>query len=549
MWFFRAVALDLDGTLSVGDRVSRDVLAALDDARTDRALALVTGRVGGDLDRVFPGLAARFDAVVTENGAVLRTSKETHLLHEPVDSSVAKALADRGVPTRMGEVLLEIDGRHGAVATGVIAELGLDCQVIRNRETAMILPAAVTKGTGLMAALDYLGLSPHNSIAVGDAENDLALLRVAEVGAAVADAVPSLVDHADLVLDEGNGAGVVALLNGALLRGHQRLCPPRHWVAIGWFEDGSPALLPGSQSSVLVTGDTGSGKSYLTGLLAERWVDAGYSVLVIDAEGDHLGLTGRTGVHLVDAASHLPAPHELLERLLPGHASVVLDLSGLALDAQSAYLARLPEAVAAMRARRGVPHWLIVEEAHQHTWLEESPFLRGIAQAGTCLVTWQPELLPSDIRRNLDVTLVTSSGSTDAADQVSTTMSTVEGTRPFRIGQRTSAHVRHRHKYNAIPLPVSRRFYFRRRNTSEPEVSAATMEEFARRLRDCDLDTLDHHLTRGDFSRWVDGTVADHELGAELANIERDVANRHAASIEQARKLACDAIRNRYSGD
>lgn len=85
MWYFRAVALDLDGTAAVDDRVSADVLAALDAARGHRALILVTGRIGDELDRVFPGLAARFDAVVTENGAVLRTAKETHRLYEPVD--------------------------------------------------------------------------------------------------------------------------------------------------------------------------------------------------------------------------------------------------------------------------------------------------------------------------------------------------------------------------------------------------------------------------------------------------------------------------------
>jgi phosphoserine phosphatase len=55
----------------------------------------------------------------------------------------------------------------------------------------------VTKGTGLPAALDELGLSPHNAIAAGDAENDLALLQAAEVGAAVANAVPSPTAHAD----------------------------------------------------------------------------------------------------------------------------------------------------------------------------------------------------------------------------------------------------------------------------------------------------------------------------------------------------------------
>jgi hydroxymethylpyrimidine pyrophosphatase-like HAD family hydrolase len=92
MWFFRAVALDLDGTLAVGDRVSDEILATIDETRSDRAVLLVTGRVRSDLDRVFPGLTSHFDAVLTENGAVLSTSKASRLLYEPVDVKVDKVL-------------------------------------------------------------------------------------------------------------------------------------------------------------------------------------------------------------------------------------------------------------------------------------------------------------------------------------------------------------------------------------------------------------------------------------------------------------------------
>ena len=157
MWFFRAVALDLDGTLAVGDKVSDEILATLDETRSDRAVLLVTGRVRTDLDKVFPGLASHFDAVLTENGAVLSTSKGSRLLYEPVDVEVDNVLADRGVTAARGEVLLAIDSRDGVVASQVIADLGLDCQVIHNRGSAMILPAGVTKAAGLLAALDVLG--------------------------------------------------------------------------------------------------------------------------------------------------------------------------------------------------------------------------------------------------------------------------------------------------------------------------------------------------------------------------------------------------------
>jgi hypothetical protein len=49
--------------------------------------------------------------------------------------------------------------------------------------------------------------------------------------------------------------------------------------------------------------------------------------------------------------------------------------------------------------------------------------------------------------------------------------------RPFTVATRVSPHVRHQHKYTAIPLPPHRRFYFH--TTGEP-ATAATLEEFSR---------------------------------------------------------------------
>ena len=46
-------------------------------------------------------------------------------------------------------------------------------------------PSGVNKATGLAAALDELGLSPHNAVGVGDAENDHAFLAACECAVAV----------------------------------------------------------------------------------------------------------------------------------------------------------------------------------------------------------------------------------------------------------------------------------------------------------------------------------------------------------------------------
>jgi len=550
MWFFRAVALDLDGTLTEDDQISESGMAAVKACRADRLVILVTGRVFDDLEAAFPGLWCEFDAVVTENGAVLHTRAGTRPLTSPVDPAILAALADRGVSARAGQVLLALAAEDAVTATEVIAGLGLDCQVVRNRGAAMILPAGVTKGTGLLAALDELGLSPHNAIAAGDAENDLALLQAAEVGVAVASAVPSLAAHADLRLSSPDGAGVAELLTGPLLTGQQRLCPARRWVPIGSFDDGQPVLAPGSQGSVLIAGDTGAGKSYLAGLLAERWIDVGYAVLILDPEGDHIGLTQRPGVHLVDAAAHLPAPTDLLAITRPGRASLVLDLSGLPEGSKSAYLHRLPDAIAAERTRHGIPHWVITDEAHL-TRPASTGQLRGpdFAEPGTCIATWRPDILPA-VRDTVDIILATTgtppAGANAPMAAPRATIS-VNGRppRPFTIATRISPHVRHQHKYTAAPLPPHRQFYFH--TTGEP-ASAATLEEFSRHIRHCDPAVLAYHLARGDFSRWITGVLADRSLGTHLAAIERDVGHRHAAELERARHRIIRAIDGRYPG-
>jgi hydroxymethylpyrimidine pyrophosphatase-like HAD family hydrolase len=553
VWFFQAVALDLDGTLADGDQLAETAMAAIKASRAELRMILVTGRVFSDLEAAFPGLRVEFDAAVTENGAVLHTRSGARPLAAPVDPAVGRALAERGVASRPGQVLLALAGDDAATAVDVITGLGLDCQVVHNRGAAMILPAGVTKATGLLAALDELGLSAHNTIAIGDAENDLALLQAAEVGAAVANAVPSLATHADLHLASRDGEGVAELLTGKLITGGQRLCPRRRWLQIGAFGDGQPVLMPGSQGSILIVGDTGAGKSYLAGLLAERWIDAGYSVLIIDPEGDHAGLAQRPGVHLVDAAVHLPGPTDLLAIPRPRQASLVLDLSGLAEADRARYLRRLPAAVAAERASHGIPHWVITDEAHivMDGGLAQPPG-PGVAEPGTCTVTWRPGLLPATFRDSVDLTL-TIMGTPPAA--VNTPMTVPRATvsvaglppHPFTVHRRVSPHVRHQHKYSATGLPPHRRFYFRTNGeTGGGPVTAATVEEFSRHIRHCDPAVLGYHLSRGDFSRWIIGAFADHQLGIELAAIERDLGLHHAAGLERARHRIIQAVDNRY---
>jgi hydroxymethylpyrimidine pyrophosphatase-like HAD family hydrolase len=80
----------------------------------------------------------------------------------------------------------------------------------------MILPTGINKETGVREALASLGLSEANLIAVGDAENDHALLNHAALSVAVGNALESLKEDADLTMKQEEGAGVSELIEHVL---------------------------------------------------------------------------------------------------------------------------------------------------------------------------------------------------------------------------------------------------------------------------------------------------------------------------------------------
>ncbi|PYP76061.1 MAG: haloacid dehalogenase [Gemmatimonadetes bacterium] len=211
----RALATDYDGTIATHGTVDSDTLAALRRLRdAGGTLILVTGRELPQLKQVFPDLDL-CHMVVAENGALLytpATGKERPLC-EPPEESFVRALKQRGVkPLSVGRVIVATYEPHETTVLNVIKEQGLERQVIFNKGAVMVLPSGVNKASGLTCALQELKIDPADVAGVGDAENDHALLQLCGVGAAVANALPALKDHADLVLSATHGAGVTQLI-------------------------------------------------------------------------------------------------------------------------------------------------------------------------------------------------------------------------------------------------------------------------------------------------------------------------------------------------
>ena len=216
---FAILVCDYDGTLATGETASSQIIEALISAsEAGTKLVLATGRELPDIRRVLPEIEL-FQWVVAENGAVLfepATGVKEVLGAAPPDSFF-QALRKRGVgPVAQGEVIAAIQSRHAAVLEETIRTLALPYHVILNKNSAMVLPSGVDKGTGVAAVLESMGVSSKETIAVGDGENDEDLFRIAGFRVAVANAVPELKACADMVTTAENGAGVMELIDALL---------------------------------------------------------------------------------------------------------------------------------------------------------------------------------------------------------------------------------------------------------------------------------------------------------------------------------------------
>jgi hypothetical protein len=520
-----------------------------------------------ELRQVFPEVERHFDAVVAENGAVVFTGGADYPVTGPVPRALEQELLDRGVPVRRGEVLLATQTLFDEVVLDAVRELGLECHLVRNRSELMILPPGVSKGTGLVEALAELGVSHHSTLAVGDAENDHALLEACELGVAVANAVPSLQAAADIVLKEPAGDGVLALLRGSLVSGNLRVQPRRGRLALGVREDGEPALVPGSRFNLLIAGGPASGKSYLAGLWIEQLVRKQYSVCVFDPEGDHAGLDEMRGVLAVGGVEPPPDPHHLDRLLRHRFGSVVLNLSLLSHREKARYFQTALPVLMELRAQTGLPHWIVIEEADQMLAGAALPGDAEPGPAGFGLVTYDPSRLAPEVLSTIDVVLAVRGGeswarvpsrvrsATEARvkealgpfdlESGTALLGDATGTSVFTPSARAQAHVRHWHKYAEGRLPPERCFYFRDGGRLTGH-SAESIRAFHRQLGEAPTSVLRHHLHAGDFSRWLSDSLADDELAASVKQIERWYRTTRDPGIAEARAALLRAVERRY---
>lgn len=563
---FLVLALDYDGTLASDSKVRESTVSALQTVvQSGRKLVLVSGRQLEELLAVFPQHDL-FEWIVVENGALLYCPKtrEERLLAEPVPPGFPEALRQRGVTdVGVGRSVVATWRPNECTVLDVLRDLLLDRQIIFNKNAVMILPTGTNKASGLAAALSEMKVSPHNVVAVGDAENDLPMLGLCECGVAVSNALQSVKAKADFVTSGDHGAGVEELIRDLVDNDlNSRIAAERRRGLLLGVEKNAPdrtIYLPALGHSVLVAGPSGSGKSTaITGVL-ERMAAAGYQFCIFDPEGDYEGFEPAItfgNPHCVPGGEEVLA---LLERM---HNTAV-NMLGVSLDKRPAYVAEVVRKLETLRGAKGRPHWFIFDEAH-HIFPAEIPAGTTLLEqppATSLMITVHPQHVRKEALCAADIVIAVGK---DPHESIRSFCRSVGENAPplqpvslersealvwFRgsreplvvvVEPGKSEHRRHIRKYAEGDLGP-RSFVFRG-SEGKLNLAAHNLSTFIRMASGVDDATWNWHLHAHDYSRWFREAMKDDKLAEEAEGVENT-----DGAPQDSRNRIFEAIRSRYT--
>ncbi|NLL37100.1 MAG: HAD family phosphatase [Fretibacterium sp.] len=251
---------DIDDTLSVGDRVSDEVVDACNRLReAGWDIAIATGRTYGSAAGHARSIGATVPAILYDGARVMTLEgEEVHSeLFDPVlaeqvlrflwalpvevqltgDESVACRATDletirfylstgctpylMEAPHIPGPVYrvaawVEVEQRD-QVEGALVRAFGGQCEICAGGPQFLdVLPLGVSKGSALERLIEVLPESPELVVAAGDHMNDFELLRRADLSAAPVNAHERLLTQADIVMPEALDHGVQALVEHLL---------------------------------------------------------------------------------------------------------------------------------------------------------------------------------------------------------------------------------------------------------------------------------------------------------------------------------------------
>jgi HAD superfamily hydrolase (TIGR01484 family) len=561
---YHALVTDFDSTIAEHGAVKEETIQALEKVRdSGRRLVLVTGRQLEDVLRIF-SRCDLFDRVVAENGAVLYwpETREQRVLAESTGAEFTRALREAGVhPLAEGKVIVATQRPNETKILEIIRDMGLELHVIFNHNAVMVLPSGVNKASGLETALKDMGLSVHNSVGIGDAENDHAFLSITECSIAVANAVDSVKKRADYVTRAEDGGGVVELVEQLVDSDLRRLDPIRHRIVLGVRADESEVAVSPYGHSLLIAGPSGSGKSTLATAFLERLTELNYQFCIVDPEGDYSKIEGSM---VLGDNQRPPTISEVMKLLGEPSQNVTVNLVGIPLKERPTFFESLIHGVQELQGRTGRPHWLVIDETHHvlpSSWKLPGTTLPD-GGLGVLMITVEPDKLPHAVLQLPDLVIAVG----ENPDRTLEVFCEAAGyARPSSFGTRLAAgeamgwcckssegpfwfqgfpprgeRQRHRRKYAEGELPPELSFYFRGPE-KKLNLRAQNLSVFLQIAEGLDDATWLHHLRDGDISHWFRQVIKDPELAAEAEKFEHD-----SVPAPHSRTYILSEIRKRY---
>ncbi|MET0412306.1 MAG: HAD-IIB family hydrolase [Polyangiaceae bacterium] len=563
---YHILASDYDGTLATHGKLQEETRAALERVRASgRKVVMVTGRQVDDLISTCPDLSP-FEVVVAENGAVLYwpATKEQRVLAEPPPAAFVDRLRAQGVnDIALGAVIVATWHPHETTALEAIRELGLELQVIFNKGAVMILPSGVNKATGLAHALAVLGFSPHETVGVGDAENDHAFLNLCECAVAVENALPTLKDRADLVTRGARGAGVEELIERLLANDLMDMAPAlgRHDIPIGHDANEVQEMLPAYGSTFLVAGTSGGGKSTLITAFVEQLNERGYQFCIIDPEGDYGTLPGAA---VVGDRQSAPTVNEVLKLLEQPKPSLVVNLVSMGIENRPAFFESLMPQLIALKQRMARPHFVIVDETHHLAPRDAAPRAGNASDwVNTVFVTVHPKHVAPSLLQRVDVMIAIGQA---PAETIGEFAQAVDEAPPdvnqdplasgeaivwrrrqgkaSRITTITPVTERKRHIRKYATGDLDDHSFFFRGPEQKMNLKAQNLTLFMQLGDGVDDETWLYHLESGDYSDWMRTCIKDDELAEEVSSVEKRAERITPA---ESRAAVREAIERRYT--
>jgi len=209
---------DYDGTLTFETHeipeITRDALKRMKERKL-ATLGIISGRDLPFLLNVDESLSHVFSFLIAENGAVTYFSdlKKKTVLGKDWSERARKVFLNSGIRMYFAEVMFATAIENAPLVSELLQKSKLDVKLVPNRDSLMVLPPDVDKGTGVAATVQHFGTTKKLFLTCfGDGENDLALFAPADLGVAVANAVDALKKIADVITEKPGGYGVAEYL-------------------------------------------------------------------------------------------------------------------------------------------------------------------------------------------------------------------------------------------------------------------------------------------------------------------------------------------------